>query len=264
MLDISLEKLQLVSQICFNIGAGFAGVWAVFQYVKTRRSNAVKWTQQLFEDFYILDHFNDGRNLLEYEYFEKVVPLLRMRVVDRDMSLTIEQRDRLADLDKLLNYFEHLLYLEQSALINKKDRKVFFEYWFGLLSEPDKGSLRRYLKNCGYERLADETLTQEDELVMLSPLFLKSHIGSQLLEDRLIVRQNTKTVKLLSLDNGSFIKSDQDCEYEIFSVTDAANIRKIDEHFSFKRGDENLKNLQRVCMQLGSDKRDIWVHLNYG
>src|SRR5690606_19870814 len=133
------------------------------------------------EDFYVHDHFAEGRNLLEYEYANKVVPVLRMRVLDRDISLDDAFRTRLAHLDKLLNYFEHLLYLEKDGIINSKDRKVFFEYWFSLLSEPKHASLRRYLRKCGYERLANETRTQDDELVVLSPAFVSSEHGQQLL-----------------------------------------------------------------------------------
>lgn len=263
MFNLGLAELSLVSQISFNIGAAFAGFWAIYQYIKNRRTDAVKWTQQLFEDFYILDHFNAGRNMLEYEYFDKVVPILRMRVVDRDILLTNNFRNELAELDKLLNYFEHLIYLEQSRVIHQQDRKVFFEYWFGLINEPNKGSLRRYLKKCGYERLAAETNTQADELVLVSSLFLDSPAGQQLVQDSEFIEDMSEEVFLDELENGAFKIGLLPNRQKIFRVENPASIRKIDDFFSFRRGEDNMVDLQRVCMQIGKDKKDVWVHIKY-
>lgn len=153
---MSPDGWSALGQMVLAVGAIAAGFWAVHNYRKAQSAEAARWLQSLFSDFYLSDHFTDVRLLLEYSYPERAGPLLERRMTDRDVPLTPEEIDVLRDLDTLLNYFEHLLYLEDKKSFNTKDRQSLFEYWFDVMQTPERASLRMYADRFGFERVADE------------------------------------------------------------------------------------------------------------
>jgi gamma-glutamylcyclotransferase (GGCT)/AIG2-like uncharacterized protein YtfP len=115
---------------------------------------AAQWITELFSEFYIDDTFSETRTLVEYRYEDVFKPLLERRISDRGLPVTEEEVLLLKEFDRLLNYFEHLLYLEEEDHLRKKDRQAIFEYWFDLLSKPRYSAVRRYSAGLGFERVA--------------------------------------------------------------------------------------------------------------
>ena len=96
---------------------------------------------------------------------------LRIRVTDRDIELTDHLRENLRLADRVLNFFEQTIYLEDEGHITDDDRSVFFEYWFDVISDPKKSGLHRYLARCGYERLTKALgIHKEDYVVFYGTL----------------------------------------------------------------------------------------------
>jgi hypothetical protein len=137
-----------------GIGALAAGVWAIFNYYKTRHNEASKWLNALFSEFYIKDTFGRIRVLLEYHYRDILGPLIERRITDRHVAITEDEIQILFELDTLLNYFEHVLYLEEERHLKKYDRQALLEYWFNLMADPSYGGLRRYVARFGFEQIA--------------------------------------------------------------------------------------------------------------
>ncbi len=131
-LGMSAEGWYALGQMMLGVGALVGGAWALFNYQRSRRFEAARWLQGVFRDFYLSDRFKDVRELLEYNYPERTSPLLERRITDRHVPITIEEMNLLRDLDTLLNYFEHILYLENEGQLSRKDRRAVFDYWFDI------------------------------------------------------------------------------------------------------------------------------------
>ena len=118
----------------------------------------------LFKDFYRDETMSRARELIEYDFLDVAGPLLELRVLDRQIPLSQAERAQLRDLDLVLNFLEQLLYLQEEGHLLDRDRDVFFEYWFDQLAQPTHAALRRYLRNCGYERFSRLLGLEEAEL----------------------------------------------------------------------------------------------------
>jgi hypothetical protein len=148
-------------------GALGSGAVALRTYRSGRKAAAAQWRQDLVREFYTTGALEDGCKLLEYDFEERLAPILELRVLDRSAGLRSAQREDLRQVDVVLNYFESLLYLESERHLKDNDRAVFFQYWFDLMDSPDRGVLRRYLARCGYDLCTAELKLQSDEYLVI-------------------------------------------------------------------------------------------------
>jgi hypothetical protein len=91
---------------------------------------------------------------MEYRYDTELGPLLERRVTDSHVPATADEQALLEQLDMLLNYFEHVIYLENERHLTKRYRQAVFEYWFELMQAPDRAAIRRYAAWFRFERVA--------------------------------------------------------------------------------------------------------------
>jgi len=159
------EQWSAFGNVLLGTGAVTAGLWTVFNYWKNRRSEAARWLQGVFRDFYLDNRFEHVRHVLEYEFDESAGPLLERRITDRHVEVGTDELRLLKELDDLLNYFEYVLYLEGQGHIKKSDRQAVFEYWFEIMSANERGALRRYSSFFGFERIAEELATSNIDYV---------------------------------------------------------------------------------------------------
>lgn len=153
--------LAAIANVVLAIGASFAALRAVYLYRESKRTEAAHWLQGMFEQFYLSNEFLTARALLQYEYKDSVAPLLERRLTDRDVPQTVRQAEILHELDRLLNYFEWILYLEHNEHLAKDDRLALFRYWFDLMKHSDKAALRRYCATWDWELLSDEVARRD-------------------------------------------------------------------------------------------------------
>ena len=130
------------------------GLWAIYNFRKAGRLEAAKWLKQLFSEFYIDATFAKVRDLLEYHYNDKLGPLIESRITNREIDLSKNERELLRELDTLLNYFEHLLYLQKKRHISRDHLQAVFRYWLDLMREEQRGGQRRYAAKFDFERIA--------------------------------------------------------------------------------------------------------------
>jgi hypothetical protein len=139
------------------VGAAAVGgsFWAVRLFKASRRLEAARWLDGIFRDFYVNESFADVRWLLARRTFlREVAPILEHSMEDASDILNEEAARTLHRIDRLLNFFEHLLYMEAEGNLPIKAREAFFGYWFGLMSSEPYAPLRRYVESYGYEYLA--------------------------------------------------------------------------------------------------------------
>jgi hypothetical protein len=131
------------------------GGWALYTYRQTRSVEGVRSIHNLFQAFYTDQKFQRARQSLQYEYSRSVAPLLEGRLKDPpDQVEQLADRELLEELDGLLNYFEHMLYLEDKRHVRGEERQAVFRYWLDLMRGLD--TLREYVMHFQFERLAEE------------------------------------------------------------------------------------------------------------
>lgn len=259
-----LEELLKFSSFLASLGLMFGGIWALFMYAKNRRAAAAQWLHGLFQDFYASERFHRGRDLLEYENSEVVTPLVSLRVIDRHVVLNDEQRDDLRDLDLILNYFEHIVYLESEKHIRKHDREVFFQYWLELLGEPEYAALRRYLARCGYELLADLVGAEDSEIIA----FYGNLRREFRYQDDLEVRDKLRFIRLCTVtgelyDFGEYpglLPGQDPVVIELYEVVDNRVFQILDRFENYDPARPSESEYIRRCVHIEEAAVDAWIY----
>lgn len=261
----SADSWNAAGQVVLAVGAIVAAGWALFTYRRAKRAEAARWLQGLFRDFYTDPMIVSAREILEYDFESNAAQLLEWRVTDRDVQLDAEGREKLRQVDLVLNYFEQLLYLESQGLIAKHDRKVFFQYWFELMREPGRAALRRYLARCGYERCA--------EWVEADPLEYVAVYGSLMdaypTQDELGVRNMLDLIGPCVIEGKLFSRGEFPCivqgkgrvQGELFAVRDQAVFKALDELEHYDALDPFASKYRRHCVRLLEPEQvDAWLY----
>jgi gamma-glutamylcyclotransferase (GGCT)/AIG2-like uncharacterized protein YtfP len=263
-LGLSASQWDAVGQMVLAVGAITAGAWAAYTFWKVKRAEAARWMVSLFKDFYRDETMSRARELIEYDFWDVAAPLLEMRVLDRDVALSQVERAQLRDLDLVLNFLEQLLYLEEEGHLLDRDRNVFFEYWFDQLGQPTHSALRRYLRNCGYERCSKSLGLERDELFVAYGSLLSDQGG----QDEATVRDRLESMGACHIrghlySRGEFpalLPGDDLVEGELFRVRDKSAFRFLDtlEHYDPHQRDSSL--YRRRCVRLADPEVDAWVY----
>lgn len=272
----SPDWISAVAELIFALGAVGGGIWGVYTYRKSKRTEAAEWINELFRDFYLNDRFEEIRRGLEYHYDEDIQNLIEGRLTERDRNmkpLDDEDIELLAQIDDLLNYFEHISYLEQEGHIKTEDKEVMFEYWFRLLDQPKFAAIRRYVSKFGFDRITDSLDAPKEDYIMIYGTLMQGYKGYEELSlDEYLTKVGTCTLsgKLYDLEDypGLILQSDldsvasdqlQSVEGEIYRVDNESIFGKMDE---FERYDPNGDSLYvRQMVRLDDPPLDAWVYV---
>jgi gamma-glutamylcyclotransferase (GGCT)/AIG2-like uncharacterized protein YtfP len=262
----SANSWNAAGQAVLAVGAIVAAGWAVFTYRRAKRAEAARWLQSLFRDFYTDPTIVSAREILEYDFEKDTAQLLEWRVTDRDVPLDDGEREKLRQIDLVLNYFEQLLYLESQKLIARHDREVFFQYWFELMREPGRAALRRYLAQCGYERCAEWIKADSSEYIAVYGSLMDAYST----QDDLDVREMLELIGPCVIEGRLFSRGEFPCivrgnghvEGQLFAVRDRAVFRVLDELEHYDASNPAGSKYRRHCVQLIEPaKKDAWIYV---
>jgi gamma-glutamylcyclotransferase (GGCT)/AIG2-like uncharacterized protein YtfP len=269
LLGWGAQEWSALGDMLLGVGAVSAGLWTLFNYRKNRRVEAARWLHGVFRDFYLDDRFAEVRATLEYEYRDQAGPLLERRLTDRDVQLTERDQELLFQLDTLLNYFEHVLYLEHEKHLEKRDRQAIFEYWFEVLSSDDCAALRRYAASFGFERVADTLQARQPDYIAV----YGSLMSGLTLNDKPELEGLAKLVGSCRipgqlLDLGDYPGLD-DCQpgsvvgelYEVLNKQVFAVMDRFERYDPHHRADSLYL---RRCIRLQEPRVDTWVYVFNG
>jgi len=252
----TINLVETTTKIVFNAAAAVAGVWAIYTYRRSKRADASKWIYNLFNEFYTDEKYYWSRDTFEYSYPLKIAPLLELRVTDRQVKLSSGQIEDLRNIDLLLNFFEHLLYLEEENIIVRRDREVFFEYWFGFFSYPQRGGLRRYFAKCGYERLAEYSKAHYKEYVAV-PIKEFAIIQQYLKKNNKLKISKLETVHVEEFtDYGKIVEG----KFISFQLERLNDIHILDKLLIYKPDDRNQSVFLRKALRVNPINKDCWVY----
>lgn len=150
---ISYDWIRVIWLSLLTISALVGGGWTLYLYRRQRLLERARWQRELFKDIYLNDGSYGARNKLEYVYSRELAPVLQKRLTNRDIELNDHEVELLVQLDNFLNVFEHTLYLKEQGLVSGGDLSALFYYWFDIMKSPERGLLRRYLIDFGFNRI---------------------------------------------------------------------------------------------------------------
>jgi gamma-glutamylcyclotransferase (GGCT)/AIG2-like uncharacterized protein YtfP len=262
--DLSSSQWSAIGEMVLALGAVTAAGWAAYTYRKAKRAEAARWMVSLFKDFYRDENMSRARELIEYDFEQIAGPLLELRVLDRDVDLSEEERAQLRDLDLVLNFLEQLIYLQEEGHLLQRDCDVFFEYWFDQLKRPEHAALRRYLRNCGYERCSLWLgLNRHEYFVAYGSLLTgmgggveeQAHGGMRSLGPCRIRGSLYSRGDFPALVSGTGL-----VEAELFEVEDNLTFQLLDqlEHYDPRQREDSL--YRRRCTNIAEPAVDAWVY----
>lgn len=149
------EWLASSAQVIIAIGGIGAGCWAIYAYSQARKLEAARWQKQIFDDFFLSGKFDRVREALEFDYDSGLGRVIELTVRAGGDPLKTGERALLLELDNFLNLIEYVLYLEQDkGQIGSGDREALLGYWLEVIADAEHASLRDYVSQFGYERVA--------------------------------------------------------------------------------------------------------------
>ncbi len=251
-----------------GLGAIFAGLWALFNYHKNRRAEAAQWLQAVFRDFYLGYRFQHIKLMMEYEYTEKLAPLLERRLTDRAVPVTAAERKLLDQLDMLLNYFEYVIYLEREGHFKRRDRQAVFEYWFDLLAADERAAARRYVASFGFERVTSALKLQKDDYVALYGSLMRDEEA----EDKPDVSSHVDFVGEATLrgdlydlgDYPGLVPGRGSVRAELFKLKDREALAKVDRFERYDAGNREQSLYIRRLVRMANPQLDAWVYVYNG
>ncbi len=285
--DVASDLAEVVTAL----GIIFAGGWSLKNYYHNKRIIAARWLHELGQEFQFSKDLEHGKFLLDFKYKDEVEPLLSSLIFHCNEGLSDEQLKTTVELDRVLNQFEHLLCLQKNGHISDGDRKVYFGYWFGLLIKTERGVLRRYCSNFGYDQLAKSYFPeyhkqQKDEyLLVYGSLWqgTEKHLEFKM-DSNLSLVTNT-TIKGCLYDLGEYPGlvieadlSDKDKEkaidvpVQLFKVNKEINpkdplkiLTEIDRYEECNLQNPSVSEYRRttlpVTLGTGTIKVDAWIYL---
>ena len=263
-LTIAADQWSAIGQIVLAVGAIAAAGWAAYTFRKTKRAEAGRWMIALFKDFYQDENMSRARELIEYDFWDVAGPLLELRVLDREIVLSTQERAQLRDLDLVLNFLEQLIYLQEEGHLLERDRNVFFEYWFDQLTQPSNAALRRYLQNCGYERCSRLLGLESRELFLAYGSLLTGQGGA----DEEAARTGLQSLGRCQIKGELYSRGEYPAlvvgedlvEAELFRVEDKSTFRLLDNLEQYDPQHRDTSLYRRRCIHIDGPAVDAWTY----
>ena len=147
-MDLPLEPNTIVSIIGLVIVA-FTAIAGLIKYgdsVKLRRS---EWLYKLYNQFYVEPNLKEIRQMIDSEKGKRMIEEL---IVRDETSLNEQELKQLNQFTDYCNFFEFIMYLKKSKVLNKNDVKDVFQYYLDLFPSD---VIEKYLEKVGFELLHD-------------------------------------------------------------------------------------------------------------
>jgi hypothetical protein len=161
--DFSTQELLQILQSFLTIlgtqGLPLAGIlgglWALQTWRSQQRYNSARWQSELVNKFYLSDDFHQIRLKFEFDFYSVYGPPCERWDTNKDL-LTQSDKELIAEVDAVVNFFENLLYLITQNHISERDHFAAFSYWYVLMQDEEHAALRQYMRY-GFENIQNRT-----------------------------------------------------------------------------------------------------------
>jgi gamma-glutamylcyclotransferase (GGCT)/AIG2-like uncharacterized protein YtfP len=248
---------------------GPAAFWTVWIYRKSKKKESAEWLHKLFTSFYLTEDIYPIRKAIEFESETKLRPIIERMLINEGADTTEEERRVLCDVDTLLNYFEFILYLEETKQISRADCEKLFDYWFSLLTKPSLAYLRLYCHRFGYEGIC-EKITGESKCsdVPECIAFYGSLMQDRGNQEKLKIKDYLEFVGPCEIrgrlyDLGEYpglVQGDDRVKAELYKVKDARVFPLLDKYEDFHVRNPQHSLFVRHVVRLVEPQLDAWVY----
>jgi gamma-glutamylcyclotransferase (GGCT)/AIG2-like uncharacterized protein YtfP len=269
--------LEPVIKVLTALGALVGGTWALLLYHHGKHREAAQWMHDIFQRFQLGNEFDRAKLIFDFEYRDVVEPIHAVLVAGGNAALDPSKRADSQHIDRLLNYLEHLLYLADNGHAKWSDCMAYFKYWFELLLDPDRGALRRYLVNFGYERLAKFAHAAPDEFLLLyGSLGSRVSMHAELGLDKALQRLGAREIHGSLYDLGEYpglVPGPGTVTAELFKIRDLSVLLRLDkfEEYDHAKIEQSLyrrttlklpRHRSRIVNKLrGRPTIDAWIYV---
>ena len=172
------------------------------------------------------------------------------------------------EFDTLLNFFEHIMYLESQRHLRRRDREAMFNYWIQLLRAPDYAAVRKYLARFDYERLAAEVGAVDIDYVAIYGA-LRSDVTVSLRRPEPELASRTKfecrcLIPGRLVDVGDYpglVAGDGVVEGELLRVTQGSVLAELDSFEGYDPQTPGEGRFDRRLIRLREPAVDAWVYV---
>lgn len=253
-----------LGNVLLGVGAVVGGVFGLHTYRKSTRTREAEWLDRLFERFYLNPVFSPVLLSFEYDFAAGTD-----RLVDRVLTvgtpvLDKDEIDRIRNVDVVLNFLEHLLYLESDKHLLAQDRDAMFGYWLGLLSQPRYASLRQYALQFGYEHVAAYCSARKVEHVLMYGSLMRGHEAharfglDEALEFVGEARIPGSVYRVADYPGFKFGEGEAHCE--LFRIRDPSVLAKLDEYEEYFPQDMARSEYARRIVHAADAGVDAWIY----
>ncbi len=271
------EWLEPAIKMLTALGALVIGLWALLLYRHGKRREAAQWMHDIFQRFQVGNEFDQAKLIFDFQYRDVVEPIHAALVAGGNAALDPSKRTDSQHISRLLNYLEHLLYLADNGHAERSDCMAYFKYWFDLLSDPERGALRRYLVSFRYERLAGFVNASPDEFLLLyGSLGSREATHAELGLDKALQPLGSREIRGSLYDLGEYpglVLGPGVVVAELFKISDRSVLLRLDEFEEYNHAKPEQSLFRRTTLQLpryrsrlasklhGHPVIDAWIYL---
>jgi gamma-glutamylcyclotransferase (GGCT)/AIG2-like uncharacterized protein YtfP len=246
--------LEPAVKVATAVGALVGGIWALVIYRRGKRREAAQWMHDIFQRFQLGSEFDRAKLIFDFQYSDLVEPIHAALVAGGNAALDPSKRGDSQHVDRLLNYLEHLVYLADNGHAKWSDCMAYFQYWLDLLSDPERGALRRYLVRFGYEGLARVARASPDDFLLLyGSLGRGEAMHNKLGLNKALQRVGVREIQGTLYDLGDFpglVLGSGVVVAELFKILDLSVFSRLDEFEEYDHTNPETSLYRRTTIQL--------------
>lgn len=271
------EWMEPAIKMLMAFGALVLGLWALLLYRHAKRREVAQWMHDIFQRFQVGNEFDQAKLIFDFQYHDVVEPIHAALIAGGNAALDPSKRTDSQHIGRLLNYLEHLLYLADNGHAERSDCMAFFKHWFDLLLDPERGALRRYLLNLGYERLARLARASSGEFLLLyGSLGNRESMHTELSLDKALQPLGPREIPGSLYDLGEFpglVLGPGVVVAELFKIRDLSVLLRLDEFEEYDHAELEQSLFRRTTLRLprhrsrianklrGNPTIDPWIYV---
>lgn len=259
------QHWNALGNVMLGIGALVGGIFGLHTWRKAVRTREAEWLDRLFERFYLDGTFSPVLLSFEYDFASGTD-----RLVDRVLTMETpvlgpDEIARIRNVDVVLNFLEHLLYLTSDRHLLARDRDAMFGYWLGLLSQPRYASLRQYAVQFGYEHVARHSNASRVRHVFLYGSLTRGNAAhAEFGLDRALEfvgeARIAGRIHQVAADYPGLKFGGGEAHGELYLVRDEAVFGRLDGYEEYFPGDMRRSEYARRLVHVPGHGVDAWVY----
>lgn len=251
-------SLQEFINLALSAAGVVTAIWALFTWRVQQRYNSTRWQNELVNKFYFSEEFHNIRLRFEFDFHHYYAPSLEKWDTNKNL-LSDDDKNRIGEVDSVVNFFENLLYIIAQGHISEKDHFAAFSYWYVLMRDEEHACLRQYLRY-GFENIQKRTK-------MVCPTYFWNAEGvivddiEILLNEKHLIPKGKAKLKAI-LQDGLINKGDKELGGQLYEVSDVRVFDRLDAALGFDPANWPDSRAVRRYVRLQEPELGAWIYIH--